>query len=66
MKRCMVVVAILFGLASIAQAQQETLKVGDAAPDFEIQTLESDKMKLSDHFGDDGKPVILLFSRANW
>ena len=47
-------------------AKQETLKVGDKAPDFEVETLAGTKFKLSNQFGKDGKPTILLFSRANW
>jgi len=49
-----------------ANAQSEVLKVGDKAPDFEVETLAGTKFKLSDRFGEDGKPTLLLFSRANW
>jgi len=57
----------LFGLfLATANAQSEALKVGDKAPDFEVETLDGTKFKLSDRFGDDGKPTVLLFSRANW
>ena len=41
-------------------------EIGDAAPDFTISTFDDKSITLSDHFGDDGHPVILLFSRANW
>lgn len=51
---------------STASAQQTVLKVGDKAPDFEVDTLDGKKFKLSDRYGKDGKPTILLFSRANW
>jgi len=40
--------------------------IGDTAPDFTISTFDDKSITLSDHFGDDGHPVILLFSRANW
>jgi cytochrome oxidase Cu insertion factor (SCO1/SenC/PrrC family) len=48
-----------------AEASAE-LAVGDAAPDFELATLGDETVTLSERFGDEGKPVILLFSRANW
>ena len=57
----------LFGFfLATANAQTEVLKVGDKAPDFEVETVDGTKFKLSDRFGDDGKPTVLLFSRANW
>ena len=49
-----------------ANAQSEVLKVGDKAPDLEVETLAGATFKLSDHFGEDSKPVVLVFSRANW
>ena len=49
-----------------ANAQSEVLKVGDKAPGFEVETLAGATFKLSDHFGEDSKPVVLVFSRANW
>ena len=42
------------------------LKAGDKAPDFEVTTITGDKLKLSDRFGEQGRPTVLLFSRANW
>ena len=45
---------------------QEELKVGDKAPDFEVETLGDSTVKLSDRFGKSGNPTILVFSRANW
>ena len=45
---------------------QEELKVGDKAPDFEVETFNDSTVKLSDRFGKAGNPTILLFSRANW
>ena len=57
----------LFGLfLASANAQTEVLKVGDKAPDFEVETLAGTKFKLSDRFGEDSKPTLLLFTRANW
>ena len=58
----------LFLSPATAQSSRKAggeLKVGDKAPDFEIETLDG-KFKLSERFGDEGKPTILLFSRANW
>lgn len=50
-----------------AKSQEvEPLKVGDQAPDFAVTGIDGKKFKLSDKIGDDGKHVILLFSRANW
>ena len=53
-------------MAKQEMAKQEALKVGDKAPDFVVETLAGTKFKLSNQFGKDGKPTILLFSRANW
>ncbi len=54
-------------IASVSQAQdQKPLAVGDKAIDFELETFDNKTVKLSDRFGKNGKPVILLFSRANW
>ena len=63
-------VAALGIFASSAMAQSgdkssESLKVGDKAVDFELQSVGK-KIKLSDNFGDAGKNVVVVFSRANW
>lgn len=39
--------------------------VGDTASDFELQSI-GETIRLSDRFGEDGKPVVVVFSRANW
>jgi cytochrome oxidase Cu insertion factor (SCO1/SenC/PrrC family) len=70
---------LMLAIASFATAQDEKknssdkkgeetngLKVGDKAPDFEVETFDEKTVTLSERFGKDGKPVILLFSRANW
>ncbi len=48
-----------------ADDNDEPLKVGDEAADFELKTIDG-TIKLSDNFGDDGNPVVVVFSRANW
>ena len=39
--------------------------VGDKASDFELEGIEK-KIKLSDVVAKSGKPVVVVFSRANW
>ena len=61
-------VAFSFNQTTVAQSgdkKAEPLKVGDKAVDFELQSVGK-KIKLSDNFGDDGKNVVVVFSRANW
>ncbi len=48
------------------EKKAEGIAVGEKAPDFEVATFEDGTIKLSERFGDDGKPVVLIFSRANW
>ena len=67
------VASVVFPLSS-ANAQSgkkqdgkaKKLKVGDKAPDFNLDTFDDKKVKLSERFGKKGHPVVLLFSRANW
>ena len=59
-------IAMLMISASVVNAQGNALKVGDKAPDFELEALDTKTIKLSDHFGEDGMSTVLLFSRANW
>ncbi len=58
----------LFACATLATAQDQDaeLAVGDAAPDFELATFDDATVTLSERFGEEGKPVVLLFSRASW
>lgn len=56
----------LLGISAVAVGQSEPVAVGDAAPSFELQTIGDETVTLSDRFGEDGKPVVLLFSRASW
>lgn len=57
---------LLFMAGSTFGQDEETLSVGDKAPDFEAKTFDDGTVTLSERFGEEGKPVILLFSRANW
>lgn len=71
---------VLFGLCGMtlftsangqdaANAEHTELAVGDAAPDFTLKTFDDKTVVLSERFageGREGKPVVLLFSRANW
>lgn len=58
--------ACLAFATSLAAEAPKPLQVGDVAPDFELINREGKKEKLSSRFKKDGKPVILLFSRAHW
>lgn len=46
---------------STAAAQNVHLDVGDAAPDFEVQRTDGERIRLSEFRG---KPVILRLTRA--
>lgn len=70
-----IAVVAMVMMVGIADAQDKTSKekqsataplaVGDKATDFDLQTIDG-KVKLSSFSGENGKPVVLLFSRANW
>ena len=67
-----VAVCLLLTASAVGQGNKkaddkvEPLKVGDKAPDFELDTFDDKKVKLSDRFGEKPKSVVLLFSRAHW
>ena len=42
------------------------LAVGDKAPDFEIELMGGEMLKLSEHVLTCGGPTILVFNRAHW
>lgn len=78
-RRMGVVMGLLFALGAVspslvnAQSKKQTqttdekaVAVGDKAPDFSLESMGKDPVVLSKRFGKEGKPVILLFSRANW
>ena len=56
----------LLGISAIAVGQTEPVAVGDTAPDFTLETFDGETVTLSERFGENGKPVVLLFSRASW
>lgn len=53
-------------IAEEANPPRTELAAGDAAPDFKLKTIGDKPVVLSERFGEKGRPVILLFSRANW
>ncbi len=61
-----VVFAIVQLLTVSTLLATDGLSVGDKAPDFELESLDSATVKLSERFGPNKGPTVLLFSRANW
>ncbi len=53
------------GEAKDAEKETGPHVVGDKASDFELEGIEK-KIKLSDVVAKSGKPVVVVFSRANW
>ena len=45
------------------KAISETLKAGDAAPEFELPTVDGKAVRLSDFRG---KPFAIIFIRGTW
>ena len=64
--RLVTTLACLAFATTLVAEDPKPLQVGDVAPDFELINREGKKEKLSSRFKKDGKPVILLFSRAHW
>ena len=60
------VLMVFVALLPVALTANDGIKVGDTAPDFEVQGLDKASVKLSEGFGDDRGATVLLFSRANW
>ncbi len=42
------------------------LAVGDKAPDFEVEVLGGESLRLSSFLGEANGPTVLLFNRAHW
>ena len=42
------------------------LAVGTSAPDFEVEALGGDTVRLTDYVAASSGPTILLFDRAHW
>ena len=51
---------------SDGQVEFGKLKVGDTAPDFEIEAMGGEPLTLSSFFGQADRPTVLLFNRAHW
>ena len=71
--KCVLQVTMLFACtaAICATAGEDVrgaarLKVGDQAPDFEIDVLGGKTIKLSDHVGREKDVTVLVFNRAHW
>lgn len=66
---CLVAFVATFAIgastADAFQEQESSLKVGDKAPDFEVETFGGKTIKLSEQLKND-KPKVLVFSRAHW
>ena len=45
------------------KTQSETLKPGDAAPDFELPTVDRQMVRLSDFRAN---PLVIVFIRGTW
>lgn len=46
--------------------ESRILSVGSKAPDFEVEALGGETIKLSDYVAASSGPTILLFDRAHW
>ncbi len=57
--------ASYLALVSISFLAADEIKVGQAAPDFEVTGIDGKSFKLSDKTKA-GKHVALMFSRAHW
>jgi peroxiredoxin len=45
------------------KTESDTLKPGDAAPDFALPTIDRKMVRLNDYRG---KPLVLVFIRGTW
>lgn len=64
MKPTLLATAILLTTTSVNIVQAADLKVGDEAPDFELQGIGDAKVTLSSF--EKKKNVVVVFSRAHW
>lgn len=46
--------------------EAESLAVGNQAPDFEIERMGGELLRLSSCIAETKQPTVLLFDRANW
>ena len=56
--RCLFVLALLFALVACGEGKKTRLQIGDKAPDFSVNDMKGNKLRLSAWKGD---PVILRF-----
>lgn len=52
-------------ILALALAVQDPPKIGDVVPDMDITTMDGKTVKLSDHRGEKGKPVVIHFWSTN-
>ena len=71
-KHFIVAIIAVMMMASICDAQvkkgvkEEPLKVGDKISKFKLNGQNGSWVESEKQFGENGRPAILLFSRANW
>ncbi len=71
-RKFVVLFAILVLTGSICDAQSsdkeksQPLKVGDKVTEFKLESQNDTVVDSAKQFGDEGRPAVLLFSRANW
>ena len=59
--RWVLILLTLFPMTSMS-AEKQTVKIGDLAPDFTLQSLDGREIRLSDYRG----KRVLLFTWASW
>lgn len=64
------VLAFTISSLCVGQSQEkskaEPLKVGDKVTEFKLNSLNNRTIDSTKQFGENGRPAVLLFSRANW
>ena len=58
--------ALVFSSLSEAQEKPAPLKVGDKVTEFKLNSINNRTIESNKQFGEEGRPAIMLFSRANW
>ena len=71
-RKFVVSMAILALAGSVSDAQSgdndklPALKVGDKVTEFKLESQNDKVVDSTKQFGANGRPAVLLFSRANW